>query len=406
MLCLAALIAKRSPGPISSSSITCCNGSSIRRRLLAPALHLSTTTAAATASSSPIGLEVLYEDKHLVVVNKPPGVLSQGGAYDTNIGGAAGLDMLSLVRARLAAATGKPVYLGLVHRLDRNVSGCMVLAKRSKVGFMWLCVRGETDVGGCVPYLSASLCACITITPIHTCKQAAARLSEAFREWGVVKEYVAVVLGEVPMETGGQQQQRTRTLRHALAFDNGHQSGFHRGTGTVSNVTRVLGEAPAAAAAAADDGRAGGKAVVGTLRYTPLLVFPHPHRPGEKETLLRVELVSGRKHQIRAQLSYVEHPIVGDVKYGAPVALRDRSIALHCRALRFAHPKRGWEGGEGRKEPGGDDDEGTHAVEGEEEGDKEHRREGRVMVDVRAPLPPAWRARFGDVVVDTVEGMG
>lgn len=231
------------------------------------------------------------------------------------------------------------------------------------------------------------------------CKQAAARLSETFRERRVVKEYVAVVLGEVPMAPGGQQQ-HTRTLRHALAFDNGHQSSIYRGNATMGNVTRVLGEAPAAAA---DDVKAGGKVVVGTMRYTPLLVFPHPHRPGEKETLLRVDLVSGRKHQIRAQLSYVGHPIVGDVKYGAPVALRDRSIALHCRTLRFAHPKRGWKGEE-KKEPGGYDDEGMDAVEGE--GEKDHWREKHMMVEVGAPLPRVWRARFGDPVLEAVEGMG
>ena len=53
-------------------------------------------------------------------------------------------------------------------------------------------------------------------------------------------------------------------------------------------------------------------------------------------SLVRVELETGRKHQIRAQMSYIGHPIVGDGKYGAPQALRD--IPLHSHMLEFHHP--------------------------------------------------------------------
>jgi 23S rRNA pseudouridine1911/1915/1917 synthase len=277
---------------------------------------------------------VLYEDKHLIVVNKPPGTLSQGGAPP---GGDDDNDMLSLVKAHLATAGGKPskaaVYVGLVHRLDRNVSGAMVFARRSK---------------------------------------AAARLGEAFRTHAVRKVYLAVVLGEV---AGG----GVRTLRHALAFTpqrvgggkvkKGGGAGAAGGGG--GNLTRVVGDASSVGS--------GGGVVIGTLRYEPLLAFPHPHprRPHERETLLRIELLSGRKHQIRAQLSHVGHPIVGDVKYGAPVALRDRSIALHCRVLAFVHPKRG-----------GEEDSG-----------------GGVVMKFQAPLPASWRARFGQAVVAAVEGV-
>lgn len=285
---------------------------------------------------------MLYEDKHLIVVNKPAGLLSQAAAPPTSSSSstraaATGLttdtDMLTLVRTHLTAAGGKPpskpVYLGLVHRLDRNVSGAMVFAKRSK---------------------------------------AAARLSEAFRTRAVRKVYVAVVLGAVRGRVG-----EARTLRHLLAFSKG--KGKDKG-----NVTRVVGDAPAAADGGGGGSTGGVGGVVGTLRYTPLLVFPHPHRLREHETVLRVELVSGRKHQIRAQLSHIGHPIVGDVKYGAPAGLKDWSTALHCRTLAFAHPKR----------------------EQREGGEKEEGPQQRVVV-VDAPLPASWAARFGDAVAAAVE---
>lgn len=57
----------------------------------------------------------------------------------------------------------------------------------------------------------------------------------------------------------------------------------------------------------------------------------------EKTTVLAVLLKTGRYHQIRAQLSYFGHPIVGDVKYGAKKTLEDR-VKLHHAYLEFDHP--------------------------------------------------------------------
>lgn len=93
----------------------------ITRRWLLPTLtaRAASTTAAAAACTGPPPIDVLYADKHLVVVNKPPGLLSQGAADAT------APDMLTLLRTHLTAVAGKPhtkpAYLGLVHRLDRNV---------------------------------------------------------------------------------------------------------------------------------------------------------------------------------------------------------------------------------------------------------------------------------------------
>lgn len=72
-------------------------------------------------------LNVLYEDNHIIVVEKPVNVLSQ--ADNTN-----DLDLLSMVKEYVKVKYNKPgnVYIGLIHRLDRPVGGIMVLARTSK----------------------------------------------------------------------------------------------------------------------------------------------------------------------------------------------------------------------------------------------------------------------------------
>lgn len=54
-----------------------------------------------------------------------------------------------------------------------------------------------------------------------------------------------------------------------------------------------------------------------------------------KFSLLKIKLGTGRPHQIRAQLSAIGHPIVGDIKYGAPELLPDKSLALAATSLTF-----------------------------------------------------------------------
>lgn len=103
-------------------------------------------------------IKILYEDNHLLVVVKPAGILSQ----EDKTGDA---DMLTKLKAYLKEKYQKPgnVYLGLVHRLDRRVSGVMVFAKTSK---------------------------------------AASRLSEAIRKHEFHKEYLAVIAGEIHPREG------------------------------------------------------------------------------------------------------------------------------------------------------------------------------------------------------------
>ena len=73
------------------------------------------------------GLRILFQDNHLLVVAKPAGVPVQGDASDA-------FSLLEMVREHRRVAEQKPgnVYVGLVHRLDRAVSGVVVFAKTSK----------------------------------------------------------------------------------------------------------------------------------------------------------------------------------------------------------------------------------------------------------------------------------
>ena len=72
-------------------------------------------------------LNVLYEDNHIIVVEKPVNVLSQGDSTND-------LDLLSMVKDYVKIKYNKPgeAYIGLVHRLDRPVGGIMVFARTSK----------------------------------------------------------------------------------------------------------------------------------------------------------------------------------------------------------------------------------------------------------------------------------
>ena len=115
--------------------------------------------------------KILYEDNHIIAINKPAGMLSQAD-------GSNGPDILTEIKAFIKNRDHKPgnVFIGLVHRLDRPVSGALVLAKTSK---------------------------------------AASRLSAAFRQRTVVKTYRAVVEGDAT----SQQQQTGGRLIHNLIRD-------------------------------------------------------------------------------------------------------------------------------------------------------------------------------------------
>jgi 23S rRNA pseudouridine1911/1915/1917 synthase len=203
---------------------------------------------------APQDLQVLYEDNHLLAVNKPAGMLVQGDASgDTSL--------MDLTREYIRNKYRKPgnVFLGLLHRLDRPVSGVVLFAKTSK---------------------------------------AASRISEQLRSRTVQKIYWALVYGRVKPPSG--------TLMSYLMKG-------------VKKVSLVGGEEAAAQKA--------------LLTYRTL-------RNIKGKSLLEIRLHTGRKHQIRAQLAGLGYPIEGDVKYGAPYGLQDKSIRLMARSLTVKHPIR------------------------------------------------------------------
>lgn len=200
-------------------------------------------------------LSVLYEDNHLLAVDKPAGVPTMGAAPGVE-------SMVDHAKHYLAEKYNKPgaVYLGVVSRLDAPVSGVLLLARTSK---------------------------------------AAARLTEAFRQRQVEKTYLAAV--------EGQPDPADQHLVHYLRKDE-RQKRMHT----------THADAPDAKRA----------------ELTFETVEHHP-----QHSVLKIELGTGRKHQIRVQLAKIGHPILGDTRYGGPEGF-PVGIALHARQLQLEHPVR------------------------------------------------------------------
>lgn len=194
-------------------------------------------------------LEVLYEDNHLLVVNKPCNMpMQEDDSKD--------LDLLSLAKQYLKEKYHKPgnVYLGLVHRLDRPVSGVCVFAKTSK---------------------------------------AASRLQTQFTSHSITKEYLAVVYDNNLKDSG--------TFKDKLLKDK------------AKNITRVDPNGKDA-----------------SLDYTVL-------NRKDNLALVKVNLHTGRSHQIRVQFSCRNHPLYGDQRYNKDAKV-GQQIALHSYHLSFVHP--------------------------------------------------------------------
>ena len=198
---------------------------------------------------------ILYEDNHLLVVEKPENLPVQADASGD-------ADLLSLCKAYIKETYHKPgdAYLGLVHRLDRPVGGVMVFAKTSK---------------------------------------AAGRLTSQFKDRTAHKRYVAIVDGNAPASSECvdwlYKDERT-------------------------NTTRVVPE-----------GTDGAKKAI--LRYRTLA-----RQNGT--SILDVELLTGRPHQIRVQLSSRGLPILGDMRYN-PNAKPGTQIRLWAYTLTVKHPTLG-----------------------------------------------------------------
>lgn len=199
-------------------------------------------------------LKVIYEDNHIIVVEKPVNIPSQGDKTGD-------IDMLSIIKKYLKEKYNKPgnVYLGLVHRLDRPVGGVMVFAKTSK---------------------------------------AASRLSEEVRLKEFKKTYLVIVNGKMENKTGTLEDYLLKNERN--------------------NISKVVKE--------------------GT-KNSKLAILDYEVLKYDEEidlSVLKINLHTGRHHQIRVQLSSRNHSIYGDQKYGGRG--HGKQITLWAYKLKIKHP--------------------------------------------------------------------
>ncbi len=199
-------------------------------------------------------MQVVYEDNHIIIVSKSSGEIVQGDKTGDE-------PLSETVKKYIKEKYQKPgnVFLGVVHRLDRPVSGLVVFAKTSK---------------------------------------ALSRLNNMFRDGEVHKTYWAIVRN-TPRE-------EEATLTHWLVR-NEKQNKSYAYDHEVKNSKKAV------------------------LKYR---VIGHT----DHYSLLEVNLMTGRHHQIRCQLSKMGCPIKGDLKYGAPRSNADGSISLLSRRVEFVHP--------------------------------------------------------------------
>lgn len=199
-------------------------------------------------------LKVIYEDNHIIVVEKIVNIPSQADKTGDE-------DMLSLIKAYLKEKYNKPgnVYLGLVHRLDRPVGGVMVFAKTSK---------------------------------------AASRLSEEVRNKTFQKEYLVICNGKMDKEKD--------TLVDYLWKDENKNTSY---------------------------------VVKPTKKNAKQAILDYEVLKYDKEqdlSVLKINLHTGRHHQIRVQLSSRMHAIYGDNKYHGRGA--GTGICLWAYKLTIVHP--------------------------------------------------------------------
>jgi 23S rRNA pseudouridine1911/1915/1917 synthase len=201
-------------------------------------------------------MHVLYEDNHIIIVSKASSEIVQG--YKTG-----DMPLSEMVKAYIKEKYNKPgaVFLGVVHRLDRPVSGVVVFARTSK---------------------------------------ALERLNAMFRDSDVHKFYWALVCNAPEPQEGRLEDMMWRNEKQNKSY-----------------ICR-----PGAARKDAKLAKLNYRQIGRTDRYW----------------LVEVELLTGRHHQIRCQLSNLGCPIKGDLKYGAPRSNPDGGISLHARRITFVHP--------------------------------------------------------------------
>jgi 23S rRNA pseudouridine1911/1915/1917 synthase len=230
------------------------------------------------AIAEEIPLDIVYEDDDLAVVNKPAGMMVHAGAGSTEDARNRGTLVNALLhRFRDLSAVGGELRPGIVHRLDRNTSGLIIVAKHDR---------------------------------------AHRKLAEQFSRRQVHKTYLVLVHGWLKQDRG--------IIRSAISRDRLRRTRM---------TTR----------------RASGREAVSHYEVLERMASPY----GEF-ALLKVNIETGRTHQIRVHLSSLGHPVVGDTLYGAPRQIQaeektKRPLAslglprnfLHAAAIEFRQPLTG-----------------------------------------------------------------
>jgi len=200
------------------------------------------------------GNDILYEDNHLLIINKQPSQIIQGDKTGDK-------PLSELLKEFIKARDQKQgnVFLGVVHRLDRPVSGAVIFSKTGK---------------------------------------ALSRLNKMLKNGEIHKTYWVVVKNRPPEDKGH--------LVNFLRRDEQKNKSFAYNK-PVANSQRA------------------------ELTYELLAISQNYY-------LLEVNLLTGRHHQIRAQLAKIGCPVKGDLKYGFDRSNPDGSIHLHARKLELIHP--------------------------------------------------------------------
>ena len=197
---------------------------------------------------------IIYQDDSLMIINKPSGIAVHGGS---------GIQF-GIIES-LRALYPQEKNLELVHRLDRDTSGCLILAKKRSV-----------------------------LKALH----------EQLRNNQIQKIYIALLKGRWQ---GGTQTINAPLLKNTL------KSG--------ERIVRV------------DEKGKSAESI-----FKPMKIY-------DDCSLMEIELITGRTHQIRVHAAHSGHPVAGDEKYGQRsfnLTMKQRGLSrlfLHAKSLNFKHPK-------------------------------------------------------------------
>lgn len=225
-------------------------------------------------------MQLIYEDDSILIVSKPAGQVVNRA--ETTRGGQTLQDELEGYLGIKRPEEGIGGRAGIVHRLDKETSGVLVIAKT---------------------------------------EEAFVDLQAQFKSREVRKEYLALAHGSVPLTTGGKVGGKGGRIEAPIGRNPKNRMRFAvvEGGRQASTLYHLLH--------------------YHTVKY-------HSEREAEALSLLRVKLLTGRTHQIRVHLKHIGHPVVADPLYLSRKQLKkDRQwcprIFLHSESLGFRHPETG-----------------------------------------------------------------